>query len=283
MNALYAVVEGRFGAVEVRTISDNLSNHAHADLHLQLGYWLGGGTAQAQIGTERVTYNGDFVVGIHRYESHELSLDDPNAPAIILELSLQLPWLYEVQNDRVQPVLSAMPAVASSPEIQKASFQLMQVTLASHHHDAQACEAAVTHLVKLTLARSVQEARPVASPLRRKMIDYRLRLALAYMQDAAVTVQSINDLAKRVGLSRSRLYELFQRELNSSPQVVWKSMRLQRAIHIVGSGGDDLAAVATRLGFSSPGNFTRYFRSVMGVTPSAYRKATLKKRFNDSL
>jgi AraC-like DNA-binding protein len=107
-------------------------------------------------------------------------------------------------------------------------------------------------------------------------------LALAYMQDPAVTVHSINDVAKHVGLSRSRLYELFQRELNSSPQVTWKSIRMQRAVHIVGVGGEDLAEVATKLGFSSAGNFSRYFRGVMGVTPSAFRKATLKKRFNDS-
>jgi AraC-like DNA-binding protein len=57
---------------------------------------------------------------------------------------------------------------------------------------------------------------------------------------------------------------------------------MQRAIHIVGVGGEDLADVATTLGFSSPGNFTRYFRGVMGVTPSAYRRATLKKKFNES-
>ena len=35
MNDLYAVVEGRFGAVEVRTIPHNLANHAHANLHMQ--------------------------------------------------------------------------------------------------------------------------------------------------------------------------------------------------------------------------------------------------------
>ena len=282
MNDLYAVVEGRFGTVEVRTISHNLSNHAHANLHLQFSYWMGGGTAHAQIGTERANYSDAYVVGLNRYESHDFSLDDPNSPTIVLELSLQLTWLYEVQSDVAQPVLHAMPSVASSLEIQKAASQLMQNTVASHLQDAQAFESAVINLVRLTLARTVQRLRPVVLPLRRKMIDYRLRLALAYMQDPAVTVHSINDLAKHVGLSRSRLYELFQRELNSSPQVTWKSIRMQRAVHIVGVGGEDLAEVATKLGFSSAGNFSRYFRGVMGVTPSAYRRATLKKKFNDS-
>ncbi len=282
MNDLYAVVEGRFGAVEVRTISHNLSNHAHANLHMQYSYWLGGGTAHSQIGNVRANYSDAYVVGVNRYESHDFCLDDPNSPAIILELSLQLSWLYEVQSDLVQPVLHALPSTASSPEIQRAALQLMQNTLASHLQDAQAFESSVTHLVRLTLGRTVQRPRPVDLPLRRKLIDYRLRMALAYMQDAAVTVHSINDVAKHVGLSRSRLYELFQQELNSSPQVTWKSIRMQRAVHIVGVGGEDLAEVATKLGFSTAGNFSRYFRGVMGVTPSAYRKATLKKRFNDS-
>ena len=282
MNDLYAVVEGRFGVVEVRTISHNLSNHAHANLHMQFSYWMGGGTAHAQIGNERANYSDDYVVGINRYESHDFSLDDPNSPAIILELSLQLSWLYEVQSGLDQPVLHAMQSIASSPEIQQAAFQLMQNTLAPHLQDAQAIESSVINLVRLTLGRTVQRLRPVVLPLRRKLIDYRLRLALAYMQDPAMTVHSINDVAKHVGLSRSRLYELFQRELNSSPQVTWKSIRMQRAVHIVGVGGEDLAEVATKLGFSSAGNFSRYFRGVMGVTPSAYRKAALKKRFNDS-
>uniref|UniRef100_UPI002AFEDD50 hypothetical protein n=1 Tax=Limnohabitans sp. TaxID=1907725 RepID=UPI002AFEDD50 len=207
MNDLYAVVEGRFGVVEVRTISHNLSNHAHANLHMQFSYWMGGGTAHAQIGNERANYSDDYVVGINRYESHDFSLDDPNSPAIILELSLQLSWLYEVQSGLDQPVLHAMQSIASSPEIQQAAFQLMQNTLAPHLQDAQAIESSVINLVRLTLGRTVQRLRPVVLPLRRKLIDYRLRLALAYMQDPAMTVHSINDVAKHVGLSRSRLYE----------------------------------------------------------------------------
>jgi AraC family transcriptional regulator len=281
MNDFYAVVEGRFGAVEVRGISHTLTHHAHANWQMQYGYWIEGGTAHAQIGDVSAPYSEDFVVGINRYESHDFTLDDPNTSAVILELSLQQPWLDEVQAELGHPLVHAAPSMASSPEIHKAALQLMQSVQAPQLLDARTLEVAVIHLLRLTLHKASQTVRPLLLPQRRKLIDYRLRLALEYMQDPSVNVHSITEVAKRVGLSRSRLYELFQRELKSSPQVTWKSIRMLRTLQMMDGGGEDLAEVALKLGFSSAGNFTRYFRGVMGVTPSAYRKAQLKKRFNE--
>jgi len=276
MDDVYSIVEGRFGTVEVREISHNLINHAHA--HMQFGYWMGGGTARTHIGTAQAIYDDSSVVGVNRYESHDFILDDPAAPAIVLELSIHLPWLDDVQRELGNPAVLAVPLIALTPEIRVAAWKLMQQTMAFKDSDVQAFEADLLNLLRLTLAQAAQQMLPASWPLRRKLIDYRLRLALVYMQDLSVTDHSMVGVAKRVGLSRSRLYELFQSELNSSPQVIWNSMRMRRAIQSVGFGADDLAEVASQLGFSTAGNFSRFFRSVMGVSPLTYRKKNIKNK-----
>ena len=107
---------------------------------------------------------------------------------------------------------------------------------------------------------------------RRKLIDYRLRLTMAYMEKNLVQPSLINPIATSVGISRSRLYELFQDELDTTPKLVWSSMQLKAAIHRMQSTSDDLATIAAELGFSSAGNFSRFFRSVTGMSPLTYRR-----------
>ena len=49
-------------------------------------------------------------------------------------------------------------------------------------------------------------------------------------------------------------------------------MHLKAAIHCMVTTQDDLATIATQLGFSSAGNFSRFFRSNTGISPLSYRR-----------
>lgn len=270
MDDVYSVVEGRFGTVEVREISHNLIIHAHP--HLQLGYWMGGGTAHTQLGAEHATYSDAHVVGVNRYQSHDFTLENPREPAILLLLYIHQPWLDDMRHELGHLSSLALPELAITPAIRMAAWQLMQKIMYFKDSDMQNLEACLLSLLRLTLEQTAQQMRHSDFPLRRKLIDYRLRLALVHMQDHFMFERSIGELAKLVGLSRSRMYELFQSELNSSPQVIWNSMRMKRAVQSVGFGVDDLATVASKLGFSTAGNFSRFFRSIMGVSPLVFRK-----------
>jgi AraC-like DNA-binding protein len=104
------------------------------------------------------------------------------------------------------------------------------------------------------------------------MIDRRLRLAIAHMQDNLDNPRVAEDVAALVGLSRSRFFELFHDQLGTSPLVFWNAMRVEEALTRLNKRDENLTSVAMELGFSTPGNFSRFFRDQRGVTPSTYRR-----------
>lgn len=92
------------------------------------------------------------------------------------------------------------------------------------------------------------------------------------IESPQVAEQVAEQVADMVGLSRSRLFQLFSEQLASSPSVHWSGIRLEEAVTRLHGRAPQLTELALDLGFSTPGNFSRFFRSHRGVTPSAYRR-----------
>jgi AraC-like DNA-binding protein len=72
-------------------------------------------------------------------------------------------------------------------------------------------------------------------------------------------------------MSVRSLQRLFAGYVGVSPKAVLARYRLQDAAALIDAGaGDDLAGLATSLGWFDQAHFSRDFRAVVGVTPSAY-------------
>ncbi|MDM0058876.1 helix-turn-helix domain-containing protein [Variovorax fucosicus] len=76
-----------------------------------------------------------------------------------------------------------------------------------------------------------------------------------------------------MGLSRARFFALFRDQLHTTPQVFWSGVHVEEAMRRV-SEGSELTDVALDLGFSAPGNFSRFFKERTGVSPSIFKRAT---------
>jgi transcriptional regulator GlxA family with amidase domain len=61
-------------------------------------------------------------------------------------------------------------------------------------------------------------------------------------------------------------------EIQSSPKVIWNSLRLDEAMKRIATTKESMASVAKAVGFSSAGNFSRFFKANIGLSPLAYRK-----------
>ena len=105
------------------------------------------------------------------------------------------------------------------------------------------------------------------------MNDRRLRAAIAYMRQHVHEPMAVEDVASRVGLSRGHFFALFRDQLNTTPQVFWSAVRVEEAVRLLAHQKQPLTSVALDLGFSTPGNFSRFFREHMGVSPSRFRRA----------
>ena len=92
------------------------------------------------------------------------------------------------------------------------------------------------------------------------------------MREHASEKETVDEIAARVGLSRAHLFALFRDQLNTTPQVFSSAVRVEEAMRRVGEGAP-LTDVAFDLGFSAPGNFSRFFKEHTGVSPSIFRRA----------
>jgi AraC-like DNA-binding protein len=79
-------------------------------------------------------------------------------------------------------------------------------------------------------------------------------------------------LAAETGWSRRHLLTRFGAQIGLAPKTAARVLRFERAAGRV-VAGDPLATVAVACGYSDQAHLTREFRSLAGVTPTAYRSA----------
>ena len=82
-----------------------------------------------------------------------------------------------------------------------------------------------------------------------------------------------DEVARNVGLSRPHFFALFKGETSLTPNVYWNTLRMQEALRQLQWSREPLTSVAWNLGFTTQGNFTRFFRDHAGVPPTLYREA----------
>lgn len=84
---------------------------------------------------------------------------------------------------------------------------------------------------------------------------------------------TVEDLAKRVGLSSSYFSRLFKETTGTSPYRYVVRERIEEAQRRLKTTDQSISAIAYATGFSSQSHLTRQFREITGLTPAVYRKA----------
>jgi AraC-like DNA-binding protein len=265
----YALHEGAFGRAVVLELRDDLVAHAHAET--QLALWLGGAKAEAHVGSRCVQYGEQLALGTNSYESHDACLLDRSGPAVFLVLYIAKPWLDERRAASGRPFHFASPAVPIDTAVRQSCWRVLDQIVAPHQHPGANVDAEVERLLLAAIDATQTAAQGLASPT--PVLDRRLRAAIAYMREHVSEPVAVEDVAGKVGLSRGHFFTLFRDQLNTTPQVFWSAVRVEEAVRRLVQQEEPLTSVALDLGFSSPGNFSRFFREHMGVTPSRFRRA----------
>ena len=80
------------------------------------------------------------------------------------------------------------------------------------------------------------------------------------------------EIAEGLGLSEDYLSRVFNRELGLSPWDYLNRYRVAQARELLRLTHDSINYIGRRVGFSDPAYFSRVFRRITGMSPSAYRK-----------
>lgn len=88
---------------------------------------------------------------------------------------------------------------------------------------------------------------------------------------------SIDQLCQEIGLSRSQLYRKLKSETGLSTSLYIRQVKLEQASILLSNAQLNISEICYQSGFTSPQNFTKYFKEAYGLTPSKYRQQLLIK------
>lgn len=135
--------------------------------------------------------------------------------------------------------------------------------LASHWQK----ELAENALEEVLLLVAQQHAQQSAPPM-----DSRVSLALQHMAQHLREPLSVEALAKRAGLSPSRLAHLFKQQVGASIIDTLLALRLKQAARLLRFSSLNVQQVANEVGFQSAFYFSRQFKAFFALSPTDYRR-----------
>lgn len=99
--------------------------------------------------------------------------------------------------------------------------------------------------------------------------------ALSLLHSQPAYAWTVDELARRVGLSRSALAQRFSDFLGQPPMQYLARWRLQIAAQQLRDGKKSLADVAEHVGYDSEAAFNRAFKREFGMPPATWRKSEI--------
>lgn len=88
--------------------------------------------------------------------------------------------------------------------------------------------------------------------------------------------RSVNDLARRLHMSREHFQRIFKQHRSVSPGEYIILNKIEAAKERLRFSSGTIRAIARDLNYNSSGFFTRQFKSVTGMTPGEYRSSSIE-------
>jgi len=96
--------------------------------------------------------------------------------------------------------------------------------------------------------------------------------ALALMHESPATDWTVDELGRRVGLSRSALHERFNGMIGQPPMQYLANWRMQVGASLLRNTSATVASVAQDVGYDSEAAFAKAFKRATGKPPAAWRR-----------
>ena len=104
------------------------------------------------------------------------------------------------------------------------------------------------------------------------MRDHLVGRALALLHEQPARNWTIDELGRRIGLSRSALHERFVQLIGVPPMQYLAQWRMQAAARLLLDTRATVATIALEVGYDSEAAFARAFKRLVGRPPAAWRR-----------
>jgi AraC-like DNA-binding protein len=177
------------------------------------------------------------------------------------------------------PLLATLPRMLHLPakEGGEWSAQFVQFAAAESKNRRPGSEALLERLSEMMFVDAVRrhaERMPEQSTgwlaaLRDRFVGR----ALALLHEKPAAPWTVDDLASRIGLSRSALAERFVELIGQPPMQYLTQWRMQVASRLLRDTQAPVASIALEVGYDSEAAFSRAFKRLTGVPPAAWRRS----------
>ncbi|KIX10829.1 AraC family transcriptional regulator [Dethiosulfatarculus sandiegensis] len=134
-------------------------------------------------------------------------------------------------------------------------------------------EAKIMELIACKLdeleASSGKKTTGVLLSLKKDDVD-RLHFARDLLKSRMENPPELSELARMVGISRTKLINGFSYLFGTTPAACLRDMRLKRARQLLFQREKSLTEIASIVGYASLSHFSKVFRAYYGVPPSRY-------------
>lgn len=122
----------------------------------------------------------------------------------------------------------------------------------------------------------IAEGSFVEEPGESSRADHYVRRAVEFIQSNYCNPIKITDVAEYVSINRSYLYTLFHEAMGMSPQQFLSTFRITKATELLQLTSLPIESIALSCGYTDPLVFTKSFKQMKKMSPSAYRKEMQK-------
>lgn len=152
-----------------------------------------------------------------------------------------------------------------------------QCARAEKDYELEVREALTGLMVRL------QQNLPAEQPAQNRRIqrdNQRIRNMLGYIQENYAQNLSVGDIAASASVSPSEALRCFHNTIGLAPMQYVTHYRVQRAAEALRKTDRKIQEIGADCGFQEMSYFAKSFRTVMGMTPSQYRKKYRKEENN---
>lgn len=243
--------------------------HAHAEFNFL--FKIGGDDARFRGDHGPLPLDDAHIIVLDPWATHAKD-ENTGEPTLILSLLIEPAWLEQNVPGLPAQAGALFPhsSVRSTPSVRALAGKLVQSVHACGplSNDGSHAELLRQLVAEVSRAHAATGTLPALRPM-----DARVRRAIAYIQEHAAHNPDLQQVASRVGLSRSQFYARFKQALGVTPQQYLDWARMRIAIQLLAGSNLPMSEVAARLGFFATSHFTRFFAHHVAIPPSEFRRS----------